>query len=1257
MLITLQPSGALGQSSVDLETRLKSVPLSELTDDVNRSGDARRGALVFYKSAAACVQCHGESADQKSPLGPSLASIGKDVTISSVIESILYPSRQIKSEFQTWRVLTVDGEVFSGLISREDEQQLVLRDAQDLQREIIIDKQNIEERVAVDVSLMPTGLTASLREQREFLDLVRYVVDVAQGGQKRADELRPAADLLVIQDDTINLDHRGILEQLNEDDHARGQKIYFNHCVNCHGADGNRPALASARAFGTDKLKFGTDPLGMLKTLTLGNGLMGSMQHLSPKERYQVIYFIRENFMRDRNPGYAEIDAAYLASLPKGTDGGEFLTGDDRDFGPVLASQLGDDINNALTFRLPNALTVNYDLHRFRLGGVWTGGFLDLSETQHYRQRGEEMPQPAGTPIVGLDCFAWELNGSFEIDKQIKPTRGPVDADVAAYHGHYLYDDRAILRYAIAGREVLETIWTDSLNETPIVQHTFHIAAGAKPLRLRVAERTRDGEVAIEDTLAFVPSSGPKESQTARQRNEPIHVVSADRAKQLDLGTSDRTFMVRFKSSSDGTLIASAPLEGKWVRDGKSLFIRNGKLVFDIGWLGAMQSKAKVTDNRWHTAAVVVSKQKTYLYLDGKLQNSADDFRRDAVANHVLKLGATATDFGGDFSGQIDWAAIYESAMNQADIAKVSGKKQLTDLNAIWTWTPGTETPQDRDSTIASSPIDEQLLTANAVVGDTDGLFFSMTDEQLVLTIPASNNARVFRLQRCSITASQQADFNAFMVEASKQTIKDPQEMTHGGSTRWPQRITLAGSLGEPLNGYSLDTLPVPFENPWNAWLRTTSLDFFDDGRAVVTTHGGDVYLVSGIDDQLNGVTWKRFAAGLFEPFGVRVVAGKIYVTCHDGIKRLHDFDGNEEADFIESFWNDDDVSSVFHSYNFDLQTDSAGNFYLAKAGQHTDHHRPGSIMKIPADGGSAEVFAWGVRTPNGMGKLADDRFTVSDNQGPWMPAGKISLIKRDGFYGNMPMNDTQDKWLRSRHGGELPTEFDQPMIWMPQELDNSCGGQVWAGDERWGPLSGRLIHSSFGKGWLYYLSMQDIGEITQASIVALPHQWDAGVMRLRVNPLDGQVYGTGLSGWQGPQGGRDGCLQRLRYVGPSETHNEPRIIERTTVVPGGIELTFNFDVAEDAADPNAWQAEMWNYLWSRKYGSDQYRVGEPDVKGRDELAIESIVISPNKRTVTLRLPDLQTCDQVRIDMQFHDAAQNKFREEIYFTVHAIPAQ
>ena len=41
--------------------------------------------------------------------------------------------------------------------------------------------------------------------------------------------------------------------------------------------------------------------------------------------------------------------------------------------------------------------------------------------------------------------------------------------------------------------------------------------------------------------------------------------------------------------------------------------------------------------------------------------------------------------------------------------------------------------------------------------------------------------------------------------------------------------------------------------------------------------------------------------------------------------------------------------------------------------------------------------------------------------------------------------------------------------------------------DARFGPLLGRLLHTSFGKGWMYYLMLQQIGTVDQAAIVALP--------------------------------------------------------------------------------------------------------------------------------------------------------------------------
>ncbi len=1238
------------QNTLNLESQLKAMKTEVLVKRAVRRGDARRGALVFYKSAAACSKCHADAGDA-SPLGPSLTKIGKDVTDEYIVESILYPSKKVKEGFETCTVLTIDGDVITGLIDKDETNQLVLRDAKDLQQPIVVAKDDIDSISKSKVSMMPEGLVASLREERDFYDLVRYVGEVARGGDQRAAQLRPSADELVVKDDTKNLDHAGILSKLDSKDFTEGKQIYSSHCINCHGADGNTPTLAMARAFGTQKLKFGSDPLSMLGTLTRGNGLMTPMQHLSPKERYQVIHYIREQFMKSSNPDYAAIDQKYLNQLPKGTESGEFLLGGDRDYGPVLGSQLGGSINNSLTFRLPNNVTINYDLHRFRLGGVWSDGFLDLSQTQHYRQRGERMPQPVGTPLAGLDEYAWELGGSFEIPDDAKPPRGPVRSDWAQYHGHYLHGDQAIMSFAIGERDVLETITSQQLGEFPVVEHTLNVAAGDHSLRLCVGKQTRPGEsgVDVETLFGFLPNkaTGAYESETSN--NQAIHVVPSEKARSLDLGTPGRTILVRFKTRKGGTLISSAPEAGKWVPGGKTLFIRGKRLVFDIGWVGAITGKTAVTNNQWHTAALVVRDDQTRLYVDGKLEASRKEFRREPIKGHALKLGATATDFAGDFGGEIGWAAVFDRVMSDVQI-KSFGEKEVPEAgSALWTWKPGDESEQAEP---AEQNDASPTFTAVGLVGDQE-LELSLDQDRLILEIPPSKNPRVFRILRCSVTETQMTAFQKQHAEQAallRGDVPDPKQMTRGGPTRWPNRLTFSGSLGESINGYALDTIPVPFENPWNAWLRTSALDFFDDGRCVVTTHGGDVYIVSGIDDQLHNVTWKRYAAGLFEPFGVRVVDDQIYVTCRDGLKRLHDYDGNDEADFVEAFWIDDDVSCMFHAYNFDLQTDSHGNFYFAKAGQYTHHHRPGTIMKVPPEGGRADVVAWGIRTPNGMGKLDDDRFTVSDNQGPWMPAGKISLVTADGFFGNMPINKEQDAWLRDKHGGELPKTFDEPFIWMPQELDNSCGGQVWAGDKRWGPLSGRLIHSSFGKGWLYYMSLQEIDGQMQSSIVTLPHQWQAGVMRLRVNPADGQVYGTGLSGWQGPKGGKDGCLQRLRYTG-----DQVRMIDRVRVVPNGIELTFNFQLAPEAADPEMWDAEMWDYLWSAKYGSEQFSVLKPGQIGRDQLVIESIELSDDKRTVTLITPELKVCDQVHLEMGFDDASGVLFSEEVYLTVHAVP--
>jgi hypothetical protein len=89
--------------------------------------------------------------------------------------------------------------------------------------------------------------------------------------------------------------------------------------------------------------------------------------------------------------------------------------------------------------------------------------------------------------------------------------------------------------------------------------------------------------------------------------------------------------------------------------------------------------------------------------------------------------------------------------------------------------------------------------------------------------------------------------------------------------------------------------------------MRIGGLDFFtsDPGKAALSTWDGDVWIVSGIDDSLERLEWKRFAAGGHETLGLCIVDDVIYTVADDEITRYHDLNGDGEADYYENFNND----------------------------------------------------------------------------------------------------------------------------------------------------------------------------------------------------------------------------------------------------------------------------------------------------------------------------------------------------------------
>lgn len=461
---------------------------------------------------------------------------------------------------------------------------------------------------------------------------------------------------------------------------------------------------------------------------------------------------------------------------------------------------------------------------------------------------------------------------------------------------------------------------------------------------------------------------------------------------------------------------------------------------------------------------------------------------------------------------------------------------------------------------------------------------------------------------------------------------------------RWGAPLVTQGKLNTSGGDgpYVVDTITPPEPNPYNSWLRFSGFDFFSDPtRAAICSVSGDVWLVSGLNEKLDRLEWKRFASGLFQPLGLKIVQDVIYVTGRDGITRLHDEDGDGEADFYEAFNHDVTITSAYHEFCLGLETDRAGNFYFNKGGNldqaKIPHH--GTLNRVSQDGSKLEVVATGLRAPNGLSVGPGDEITSSDNEGNWVPASRVNLMVPGGFYGH----------VFTAHRDPKPTSYDGPLFWLPKNADNSSGGQAWVTSSRWGPFEGDLLHMSYGLCSLFKGFYETVDGVTQGGVVRFPLKFDSGIMRGHFSPGDGQLYLCGLVVWQS-NGAQKGAFHRVRYTGkPVES------VRKVQVRPDGVELTFTAPMDRASVeDPANWAVERWNYKWTEKYGSPEFSVKDPERKGHDTMTVKSVTLLAPDR-VKLELPEIAPVMQQRIKFSLKSATGRAVEQEVLHTIHRVP--
>src|SRR6266571_242483 len=457
---------------------------------------------------------------------------------------------------------------------------------------------------------------------------------------------------------------------------------------------------------------------------------------------------------------------------------------------------------------------------------------------------------------------------------------------------------------------------------------------------------------------------------------------------------------------------------------------------------------------------------------------------------------------------------------------------------------------------------------------------------------------------------------------------------------RWTQTVRTRGVISDAKEAYVLDDIALPLENPWQRNVRLADIAFFHDGRAAAVTFDGDVWMISGLGRELREVVWRRFASGLHEPLSLCVRGEELFVFDRNGIWRLRDTDGNGEADVHELFSNAFAQTAETREFATGIRLAPDGSFIIAKGGQQssTTGKHNGTVLRVSPDGREATVLGWGLRMPFIGVHPKTGLVTASDQQGNYVPATPLHIIRDHQFYGFISLLLPKEKY---------PAPIADPLTWIPHSINASGVSQVWLSDARMGPLNDALIHLGYYRPEIFRVLLNDRATRPQAAVVSLTRDLEFAPLNGVVNPVDGQLYVTGFQIW-GTVAKQISGLARVRYTGAPGTL--PR-----EIVPMDKGVLIRFDVALEpkrAVDPANYSAERWNYLRTAEYGSPHFK---PDGgKGQEAMTPSSAYLSQDGKSVLIGIPNMKSVMQMRLAWALATRDGAHFEHNAYFTPYEL---
>ncbi len=439
------------------------------------------------------------------------------------------------------------------------------------------------------------------------------------------------------------------------------------------------------------------------------------------------------------------------------------------------------------------------------------------------------------------------------------------------------------------------------------------------------------------------------------------------------------------------------------------------------------------------------------------------------------------------------------------------------------------------------------------------------------------------------------------------------------------------------------------------------SIALMPEKQIAVTTRRGDLWICSGAyGDDLKKVTWKKFAQGLHEPFGMFWKAGWLYLTQRPEVTRLKDSSGSGTADTFETINSDWGIKGDYHEYAFGSEPDKNGDIWvvLCLTGSFTaDSDWRGWCVRITPDGKMIPTCS-GIRSPGGIGSNAEGELFYTDNQGPWNGSSSLKWLKPGSFQGNPSGNkfaknanfpappEVADKSRvlaeRTKHPEFIPPAVVLPHGKVGQSPTGIACDQTGG---KFGPWEKQLYVGEQTHSQVQRVALEKVNGIYQGAVFPFLDGFEAGLIPVRLDQQAAILFAGGSNRGWASRGSKPFTFERVKWTGKT-----PFEIQTMTATKDGFTLNFTEPVdPATAGDPASYAMKAWTYIYQSEYGSPEVDQVTPQ--------ITAATVSDDEKSVRLKIDGLARGHVHHLAAKGVKSAtaQPLWHADAYYTLNEIP--